>query len=113
MIDQEVLRYRDQNEQLIAQNEEILNEMQRLEDRVKQAESSNRDSELTIQKQRDEIKLKEKLLDEARNQSIQHIEKEKDTQDRLLKKLEVKDSKATQELAQYKGQLQKKDQQIK
>ena len=45
MIDREVLKYRDQNEQLIAQNEEILNEMQRLEDRVKQAESSYVESE--------------------------------------------------------------------
>ena len=48
MIDREVLRYRDQNDQLIAQNEEILNEMQVLEDRVKQAETSYRDSEQTM-----------------------------------------------------------------
>lgn len=101
MIDREVLKYRDQNEQLIAQNEEILNEMQSLEDRVKQAETSYQESEGTIKKQKEEIKLKERLLDEARNQSMQVVEKEKEFQERLLKKYELKEAKSAHELAQH------------
>ena len=61
----------------------------------------------------EEIKLKEKLLDEARNQSLQVLEKEKELQERQLKKNELKDAKVAQELAQYEGQIAKKDQQIK
>ena len=59
--------------------------------------------------QKEEIKLKEKLLDEARNESLQALEKEREQHEHQLKKKEVKDARLVHELSQYASKIAKKD----
>ena len=59
--------------------------------------------EKVIQKQKEEIKLKEQLLEEARNESAQGLAKEKELKEQLLKRGDAASAKMVAELAQWFG----------